>query len=345
VARHDGRRHGQHADDGHDEDMKEMMGNMSMMHSMGMMQRMGMMGGGMDGMATIDRVEGRIAFLRAERKISDAQADAWNGFAEALRTNAKKLAEVRASMMPKPGDKQPPASTLSARLDSQEQWLTARLDGLRAMKSAFAKLNEFCRRSEEDGQRSPRPAYGDGNDGNDACADPARTRRSGADAGHGSRMGMGRAKIDPDSLDQAAALAAVPRGNRRAPARHTALRRAFPISGFAHRDQFSISMPVETLLSHRNTRSSNTTLPVAPGANGQPPRPPSDPSSTARAGIERGGGVAIPCRGIVQVNADRLCARDLHGRRRQLADLLRPGITNGVGDRDHVDTGLEQSFR
>jgi alpha-D-ribose 1-methylphosphonate 5-triphosphate synthase subunit PhnG len=123
-------------------DMKEMMGNMSMMHSMGMMQRMGMMGDGMGGIATIDRVEGRIAFLRAELKITDAQADVWNGFAEALRTNARKLAAVRASMMQKPDDKQPPASTLSARLDSQEQWLTARLDGLRAMKSAFAKLSE-----------------------------------------------------------------------------------------------------------------------------------------------------------------------------------------------------------
>jgi hypothetical protein len=70
-------------------DMKEMMNNMSMMHSMGMMQRMGMMGGGMGGMATIDRVEGRIAFLRAELKITDAQADVWNGFADALRANAK----------------------------------------------------------------------------------------------------------------------------------------------------------------------------------------------------------------------------------------------------------------
>ena len=29
----------------------------------------------------------------------------------------------------------------------------------------------------------------------------------------------------------------------------------------------------------------------------------------------------------------------------QFADLLRPGITNGVGDRDHVDAGLEQFFR
>jgi LTXXQ motif family protein len=126
-------------------DMKEMknaMSNMSMMHSMDMMQRMGMMGSGMGGMATIDRVEGRIAFLRAELKITDAQADAWNGFADALRANAKRLAEARASTTPKPGDAQP-ASTLAARLEQQEQWLVARLDGTRAMKSAFGRLNEI----------------------------------------------------------------------------------------------------------------------------------------------------------------------------------------------------------
>ena len=119
-------------------DMKNMMSSMSAMHSMGMMQMMGMMGRGTDGMATIDRIEGRIAFLRAELKITDAQVDAWNGFADALRTNARKLAEVRAT---KPDDGQP-ASALAARLDQQEQWLTARLDGTRAMKSAFVKLNE-----------------------------------------------------------------------------------------------------------------------------------------------------------------------------------------------------------
>ena len=138
------RRHGQMGGMGNMpmmNDMKNMMSSMSTMHSMGMMQMMGMMGRGMDGMATIDRIEGRIAFLRAELKITDAQADAWNGFADALRTNARKLTEVRATAMPKPGDGQP-ASALSARLDQQEQWLAARLDGTRAMKSAFAKLNE-----------------------------------------------------------------------------------------------------------------------------------------------------------------------------------------------------------
>ena len=53
--------------------MMGMMGHMpttGMMPMMGMMRMMGM--GPMGGMATIDRVEGRIAFLRAELKITEA---------------------------------------------------------------------------------------------------------------------------------------------------------------------------------------------------------------------------------------------------------------------------------
>ena len=125
--------------------MKGMMSNMPMMTMMNMMETMQaakMMGPGMGGMATIDRVEGRIAFLRAELKITDAQAGAWNAFADALRANAKKLGEVRASMMGKSGDAQQQASTMADRLDLQEQWLLARLEGTRAMKAAFTKLNE-----------------------------------------------------------------------------------------------------------------------------------------------------------------------------------------------------------
>ena len=54
----------------------------------------------MGGMATIDRIEGRIAFLKTELKITDQQADAWNALAEVLRTNARKLGELRATMAP-----------------------------------------------------------------------------------------------------------------------------------------------------------------------------------------------------------------------------------------------------
>jgi hypothetical protein len=120
-------------------DVKSMMSRMSAMHDMGMMHMMGMVGRGMGGMATIDRIEGRIAFLRAELKITDTQADSWNGFADALRANARKLGEVRAAMTPKPGESPP----LAAKLDQQEQWLAARLEGTRAMKTAFIKLNDL----------------------------------------------------------------------------------------------------------------------------------------------------------------------------------------------------------
>src|SRR6266702_4267505 len=51
--------------------MKMMGGNMPEM--MRMMQMMRSSDGGMGGMATIDHVEGRIAFLRTEFKITDAQ--------------------------------------------------------------------------------------------------------------------------------------------------------------------------------------------------------------------------------------------------------------------------------
>lgn len=125
--------------------MKGMMGNMPMMNMMNMMETMQaakMMGPGMGGMATIDRIEGRIAFLRAELKITDAQLGAWNAFADALRANARKLGEVRASMMGRSGEAQQPAATMADRLDRQEQWLLARLEGTRAMKAAFVKLNE-----------------------------------------------------------------------------------------------------------------------------------------------------------------------------------------------------------
>src|SRR5262249_11713452 len=103
---------------------------------MRMMQSMRMMGPGMTGMGMIDRVEGRIAFLRTELKITDAQTNAWNAFADALRVNTQQLAAVRPAMTPPPTGPQ----TLTAGLDAQERWLTARLEGLRAIKAAFTPL-------------------------------------------------------------------------------------------------------------------------------------------------------------------------------------------------------------
>jgi LTXXQ motif family protein len=120
--------------------MMNMMRSMPMMNMMGMMQMMGMMGPGMSGMETIDHVEGRIAFLRTELKITDAQTNVWNAFAEALRANAKKLGDVRTSMMSQPSNGQQQIPTMVDRLASQEQWLLARLEGTRTIKAAFTDL-------------------------------------------------------------------------------------------------------------------------------------------------------------------------------------------------------------
>jgi hypothetical protein len=123
--------------------MNMMGGKMPMMDMMQMMEMMGQRGAeascaAMSGMATIDRVEGRIAFLKTELKIIDAQGATWNAFADALRGNAKSLGEVRASiMMPQAGAA---PQSLVDRLTVEEKWLSARLEGTRAIKSALTNL-------------------------------------------------------------------------------------------------------------------------------------------------------------------------------------------------------------
>ena len=44
--------------------------------------------------AMTEHVEGRLAFLKTELKITDAQMPRWNTFAEAVRANAKEMEQV-----------------------------------------------------------------------------------------------------------------------------------------------------------------------------------------------------------------------------------------------------------
>ena len=114
---------------------------MSMPMMMDMMAgMMKMMGGGdsqmnMSGMGMTEHTAGRIAFLRSELQINDAQSKAWDVFANALRNIGSRLKEADMPMMAEASSPQ-----LLARLDSQERMLTARLEGVRAMKAAFAPL-------------------------------------------------------------------------------------------------------------------------------------------------------------------------------------------------------------
>ena len=105
-----------------------------------MMMRMHemMMGQGpMPMMGMGQHVEGRLAFLRTELKITPAQEPLWNTFAETIRANAQKMA---GGMHQGGTMAQGAMPSLPERLDWQEKSFAARLDALRAMKGALMPL-------------------------------------------------------------------------------------------------------------------------------------------------------------------------------------------------------------
>lgn len=115
-----------------------MGGTMQQMMRVMQMMREGIacegMGGPM-GMMRFDHIEGRIAFLRAELGITDAQQPQWNAFADALRAQAGSLQKMRDTMMP--GGTQ---DTWPERLAREERFLSTRLDAVKAMTGAARAL-------------------------------------------------------------------------------------------------------------------------------------------------------------------------------------------------------------
>lgn len=97
-----------------------------------------MMGGDMD--AVLDRIDGRLAFIKAELKVAEAQNAAWDEFAStvkaSLETRNKMMSEHRKQMMSGEFDKKP----LPQRLEMQEARISARLDQVKATREALAKL-------------------------------------------------------------------------------------------------------------------------------------------------------------------------------------------------------------
>jgi len=107
-------------------------GDMPMMGMMRMMMgrdSMSMMG------AMARHVEGRLAFLKTELKIMDAQLPLWNAVADAMRANAKTMADMSGGMM---GGSQ--TATLPDKLAMREKMMTAHLEALRKFKAAVDPL-------------------------------------------------------------------------------------------------------------------------------------------------------------------------------------------------------------
>ena len=110
------------------------MGPGSSMPMMGGPVHMGMMR--MVGMA--DHVEGRIAFLKAELKITEAQMPQ-NAFADLLRENARRMSGIRTTMSGIFGQD---SASVSApdRLNRMEEMISIMLEAVKGTKAAFVPL-------------------------------------------------------------------------------------------------------------------------------------------------------------------------------------------------------------
>lgn len=83
-------------------------------------------------------IDGDLAFLKAELKITEAQAPEWNRFAQAFRSDMEK----RASMCREARDKakEMRSANLLDAVSMAEEQFTQRLESMRAMKAALQPL-------------------------------------------------------------------------------------------------------------------------------------------------------------------------------------------------------------
>jgi len=93
---------------------------------------MGMMAGAE---RMVGHVEGRIAYLKAELKITDAQEPLWTAFAETLRGNAQAMNQRMGQMMT-----MRTAAALPERIEAREMLMTSHLEALRKTKAALLPL-------------------------------------------------------------------------------------------------------------------------------------------------------------------------------------------------------------
>lgn len=130
-----------------------MGGNMAqimvMMQMMQMMQGSTMPMGMMMSVGASPHIDGRIAFLKAELKITDAQMPQWNAFADALRVNMTALHTTMQSMMQATGSTSAPD-----RIEQRVSLLAARLDAakavLAAVKPLYAVLSDEQKKSADE---------------------------------------------------------------------------------------------------------------------------------------------------------------------------------------------------
>lgn len=115
-------------------------GGMSHMIDQGMMMDQG--GMPMMGMHPSRHIEGRLAFLKTELKITETQAAPWNAYADAVRANAKRMGEFMDQMMSGGMMMQGHGDMMSLpdRLDRAERHMAAHMEMLAAIKEPTMQL-------------------------------------------------------------------------------------------------------------------------------------------------------------------------------------------------------------
>ena len=111
-------------------------GPQGMRPMMPMMQNMMAMMSAETGMM-MPHVEGRLAALKTELKITEAQAAQWNRFADALRATAKSMNQMH---QPVTMQQDNAAKVLPDRLAAREQAMSAHLAALQAEREALQPL-------------------------------------------------------------------------------------------------------------------------------------------------------------------------------------------------------------
>ena len=135
------------------------------MMSPGMMAMMGpgMMSAAGPAMCTAmaGHIDGRLAFLKAELKITDAQESLWNSYAAAARDSANAMLAGCTTMMAQHTGSTP---SLPDRLDQTEQMMAAHLDALRAtnkaLKPLYAALDQSQKQTADQLLRGPMGVMG-----------------------------------------------------------------------------------------------------------------------------------------------------------------------------------------
>jgi LTXXQ motif family protein len=101
----------------------------------------GMMGKGMRGkdhgmmMHSRPMMEGRLAYIKADLEITDAQASAWTAYADAVRARHKSMEDMHADMM-----KAKESGSAVERLDARIKAMESMVDSLKALKPATEAL-------------------------------------------------------------------------------------------------------------------------------------------------------------------------------------------------------------